>query len=109
MIDAISGLTITTDIILRELQRSQIQAEKEAAQWQALGKRDHYQLMALACIRGNAHAVKQLLQKGVDVNITSEEGHSVLWPACVFGHYGLVLELLEQDGIQVNVRRRYDG
>ncbi|KAK4459801.1 ankyrin repeat-containing domain protein [Cladorrhinum samala] len=109
MIDAINGLAITTDIMLRELQRSQTQAKNEAAEWQALGKKHHHHLMAQACMRGDALAVKQLLQKGVDVNITSEEGRSVLWQACGYGNYGVVQELLKQDGIQVNVRGRDDG
>ncbi|KAK4167908.1 ankyrin repeat-containing domain protein [Cladorrhinum sp. PSN259] len=109
MIDAINGLAITTDIMLKELQRSQVQAEREATEWQALGKKHHHHLMAQACMRGDVPAVKDLLQKGVDVNITGEDGHPVLWQACGYGHYGLVRVLLTQTGIQVNVRGKDDG
>ncbi|KAK4221647.1 ankyrin repeat-containing domain protein [Podospora fimiseda] len=109
MIDAINGLAITTDIMLRELQRSQIRAEKEAAEWRKLRKSpQYYNLMAQACTRGDLGTVRSLLQKGIDVNMTSQEGKSVLWPACGYGHINIVQELLRQEGIKINIRSTDD-
>jgi len=52
---------------------------------------------------GNLDEVKRLIQNGADVNSTSSNGKSALFPACERGHLN-VTEFLLQSG--ANILRR---
>ncbi|KAF1948811.1 hypothetical protein CC80DRAFT_540745 [Byssothecium circinans] len=64
MIDAINGLAITTDIMLMELERCQVQAEEEAEAQRDREKNDPPYYLATASLTGDHEAVTRLLEKG---------------------------------------------
>jgi ankyrin repeat protein/ppGpp synthetase/RelA/SpoT-type nucleotidyltranferase len=102
MIDAINGLAITTDIMLTELERSLVQAEKEAEERRASEKRLPRDMLVYACGKGDLQSVKRLLKDGVDVNAKDDYGWTALHYASQNGHDKVVEQLLVKDGVDVN-------
>jgi ppGpp synthetase/RelA/SpoT-type nucleotidyltranferase len=102
MIDAINGLAITTDIMLKELERCQQQAEKEAEKQRRLDKEMPKIRLCFASNTGDYRKVKQLLKDGVDVNAASYGQTTALHHASQNGHVQVVELLLARDELDVN-------
>ena len=108
IIDAINGLAITTDIMLRELERSQAQAEKEAETRREFEKSFPQVMLEKACMDGDLRTVKRLLKDGVDANTKDKLfGQTALHLASSAGHDKVVGQLLAKDGIDVNAKDNY--
>jgi ppGpp synthetase/RelA/SpoT-type nucleotidyltranferase len=86
MIDAINGLAITTDIMLMELERSQAQAEEEAEKQHRLEKDAPFDMLRIACLKGDHRAVTRLLADEVDANTKDDLGMTALHWASRKGH-----------------------
>ena len=107
MIDAINGLAITTDIMLAELERSRLQAEKEAEVQRELEKDDPHDMLLLSILKGDHRAVKRLLGDEIDVNTIQIDGIPALHVASSSGYDKVVEQLLVKDIVFVNAKDKH--
>lgn len=86
MIDATNGMTITADILLGELARSQKQAEDEVETLLNQLWDD--------CRRGDDRVIKQISSTTVNLGTKDDEGNTALHFACQQGSFDIVESLL---------------
>ncbi|KAI9809744.1 MAG: hypothetical protein M1825_000177 [Sarcosagium campestre] len=110
MIDAINGLAITTDIMLRELGRSLEDARKEAEEKHRREKDAPQRMFIIACSENDNETVARLLlDNRVNVNASTSDGSTALHWASQAGHSNTVKQLCLDDRVNVNAKNNIGG
>ncbi|KAJ2971596.1 hypothetical protein NQ176_g7615 [Zarea fungicola] len=96
IVDATNGMAITTDILFRELERSQKAAEAEAEEKSRWEKMKPFLTFRNYCHDGDVDGVKKLLKQDKHLCTAHDEtGLTGLHAACLSGHSEVVAALLQ--------------
>jgi ankyrin repeat protein len=98
--------TWTLDALFVAIKSKNLYAIKELVNTQKFKKLYFY--FNEACSQTNSKIVDFLIEKGIDINEYSDNGHSHLMSACISGSPEVVKSLLK-NGAEVNHQRKTDG
>lgn len=98
--------TWTIDALIVAIRRNNLIAVKELVKTNKFIDLDFY--FSIACRQKSVPIISFLLERGVEINKYSENGHSHLMSACSSGTLEIVECLLENDA-EVNHQRKVDG
>jgi hypothetical protein len=90
---------------IKENRKNEIQDENKIEQ--EIKKDDNETLLTFECKKGNIEKVKELIEKGEDINIKNKYGDTPLIIACKNGNIELAECLLRNEKIDVNMKSDY--
>ncbi|OAA82382.1 RelA/SpoT [Akanthomyces lecanii RCEF 1005] len=96
MIDATNGMAITTDIILRELERSYDEAKAEAEARRQRDREQPWWSLLEYCKTDDEIKAKEIIDSGFDLStLEGSSGDTALHTACGFGASKVALAMLD--------------